>query len=543
MPGKYIIRDPLALHREGVIKSHGLTTWKDNIAVANYISETLKSSLGPRGMFKFVRDKFDESAVTKDGAIILEKMDLHHPVAKILREAAKTVEITVGDGTKTTIILIGELLKRAENLISHKIKVNKIIEGYMIAYNIALKKLQEIKKSFNVYDEKILRNLLSTLFHGRGLDDSKYISELATRSISVVLKKLNGKIVLDREAIKIVKKLGGSIMDSKIINGVVISSEFAHPSMPRILKNARIAVLNMALKIDEFRHLQPYKYYIDIKKPHHINRFLEEERNIVKTMIDKIISVGANVVICRKKIGKIAKQLLAEAGIIGISRLLNEEEFMSVARITGANVVSDIDDLREEDLGRAMTVREEKIGEERVTIIEGCSGHSGITLLLRGGSEKVLDEVEHTLKDSIRYVSSLLEEPAYLPGGGAVEEALAVTIRHESLTYRGKEQVAMHAFANSLETIPILLVRNSGCNALDIISELRSWHVNGQHKYGFDAFSGKVVDVLDSGIIESYKMKEQVLKTAFEVTTMLLRIDEVVDRRYAKRHEGELGGQ
>lgn len=543
MPGKFIIRDPLALHREGVIKSQGLTAWKDNISVANYLSETLKSCLGPRGMFKLVRDKFDETAVTKDGAIILEKMDLHHPVAKMLRETAKTVEMTVGDGTKTTIILIGELLRRAENLISHKIKVNKIIEGYMIAYNIALRKLREIKKTFNIYDEKTLRNLLLTLFYSRGLDYPSYISELATRSISVALKNQNGKIVIDRETIKIVKKLGGNITDSKIINGVIIDKKIAHPLMPRFVQNARIAVLNMALKIDEFRHLQPYKYQIDIREPHHISRFLEEERNIVKTMVEKIISVGANVVICRKKIGKIAKQLLAEAGIIGISRLLNEEEFMGVAKITGANVVSDLDDLREEDLGRATIVREEKIGEDTVTIIEGCSSKSGITLLLRGGSERILDEVEHTLRDSVRYVSSLLEEPAYLPGGGAVEEALAITIRHESLEYGGKEQIAMHAFANSLETIPRLLVQNSGYDALDIISELRSKHVNGQHNYGFDVFSGKVVDVLDSGIIESYKMKEQILKTAFEVTAMLLRIDEVVDRRYAKRHEGELGGQ
>lgn len=543
MSRRFIIRDPLALHREGVVKSRDIVTWKDNISVAEYISETLKPCLGPKGMLKIVTDKFGETAVTNDGAIILEKMDLHHPVAKVLREAAKTIENSVGDGTKTAIILAGELLKRAEGLVANKIKINKILEGYRHAYNIALTRLREMSSPLDVLDKKVIRNLTSTLFSSRGLEHATYLSELTSQLIFTVVKLKNGKIDFVRDAIRIVKKLGESVRDSRIIDGVIIDKKIAHPSMPRIVKNARIAVLNMALKIDEFKHLQPYKYQIEIREPQLVGQFLLEETEITREMVDKIRSVGANVVICRKKIGRIAKQLLAESGIVGISRLLNEEEFTTIAKITGANIVSDLNDLREADLGRAATVREEKIGEDRVVIIEGCGNYNGASLLLRAGTTRILDEIEHAVKDSLRYISSLFEEPFYLPGGGAVEEALSIAIRNESLNYTGKEQVAMHAFANSLETIPRLIVRNAGYDPTDVITELRSKHVNGHYRYGFDAYSGKIVDAFEHGIVESYKMKDQILKTSYEVATLLLRVDESIDRRYAKRHEGELGGQ
>lgn len=543
MPGRFIIRDPFALHREGVMKSRELVAWKDNISVAAYISEVIKPCLGPRGMYKLVSDKFGETAVTNDGAVILEKMELHHPVAKILRETAKTVESIIGDGTKTTVILIGELLKRAERLISHKVKVNKIIEGYLIAYNLALQRLREISISIDKIDDAILKKFILTLFNSRDLNDTNFLADLTMDALSYTLKKINGKYVLDRDSIRIVKKIGKRLRESKVIRGVVIDKNIVHLSMPRIVRDAKIAVLNMALKIDEFRHLQPYKYEINIRDPLHVEQFLEEEEKIVKDMVNKIISVGANVVICRKRIGKIAGQLLAEAGIIGIERLLKEEDFNAVAKITGANIVADLDDLKEEDLGRASIVREEKFGDKNAVVIDGCNNFKGATILLRAGLEDLLNEVEHVIKDAIRYISSILEEPAYVPAGGAVEEALAITIRNESTKYSGKEQLAMHAFANALENIPKVLISNAGYNPVDVIPELRSRHLNGEYYYGFNPFSGKVVNMIENSIIESYKAKEQILKTSFETSTLLLRIDEVVDRRYAKRHEGELGGQ
>lgn len=539
----FIIRDPFALHREGVVKSRGFFMWKDNIRVAKYVSESLKPCLGPKGMSKLVVDKFSETAVTSHGATILDKMDMHHPVAKLLKEASKTVDKAVGDGTKTTIILIGELLSRAEDLTTHKLEANKVIQGYSLAYNVALKHLREMGRPLDNLHVNTVKNLLANLFTSRGLAEPEHLTELAAQAILAAAKKKDGKITIDKEAIKIVKKIGGTLRDSRVLDGVVIDKGIAHPAMPRVVKDAKIAILNMALKLDEFRHLQPFKYHIDIKKPSHISQFLGEEAEIVRKIIDRVLSVGANVVICRKRIGDTAKHMLAEKGVLGVSRLLNEEEFTSVAKITGARIVADVEDLREEDLGRASLVREEKIGDSRVIIIEGCSNLGGATMLLRGVSEGALSEVEHVINDSIRYVSSLLENPAYVPGGGAVEAVLAMAVKDESRRYGGKEQEAMLAFANCLETIPSLLAANSGYDPLDILAALRAKHADGNHQYGVDAFSGKIADMFEANVVESYSVKEQVLKTSFETAAALLRIDELVDRRYAKRHRGEPGGE
>ncbi|MEM0482027.1 MAG: thermosome subunit alpha [Nitrososphaerota archaeon] len=543
MSKKFIIRDPFALYREGVLKSRGYAAWMSNIYVAAAVSDVLKPCFGPKGMSKLVIDKFSEGVVTSHGAEILEKLDLHHPVAKLLREASKTVDITVGDGTKTTVILIGELLKKAANLATRQLKINTIIKGYLIAYNTALKSLPKSSKALNGLDSNSIRGFVSTILTGRGLGNADYLSELVTQAITAAIRKDDGKRVLDRDSVKIVKKAGGSIMESRVVNGVIIEKGVAHPAMPRVIKNPKIAVLNMALKIDEFKHLQSFKYHIDINKPGSVGQFLREEEELVQSMVEKVLSVGASVVICRKKMGDIAKQLLAKAGVMGISRLLNEKEFTSVAKITGAKIVSSVEDITEEDLGRADLIREERIGTERVLVIEGCNSAGGVTVLLRGFSENVLNDIEHAFKDSITYISSSLEGPAYLPGGGAVEETLAIAIRREALGHVGKEQEAIMAYADALEAVPRLLAENSGHDPVEVLSELRAKHEIGENNYGFDPLSGKVCDTLKSGIVESYRMKEQVLKTTFETAVMLLRVDELVDRRYAKRHEGELGGE
>lgn len=539
----FIIRDPFALHREGVIKSRGYAVWRDNIRVAKYVSEYLKPCLGPKGMSKLVVDKFGETAVTSHGATILDKMDIHHPVAKLLKEASKTVDKTVGDGTKTTIILIGELLSKAESLTAQKLGASRIIQGYSLAYNVAMRRLKEIGKPLSTLEIERIKPFLTSLFISRGLSEAEYLAEIAARAIVASIKKSDGRQAIDKDAIRIVKKIGGTLRDSKVVDGVVINKGVAHPAMPRIVKDAKIAILNMALKIDEFRHLQPFKYHLEIREPNIIGQFLSKEVEIVKEIVDRILKVGANVVICRKRIGDVAKQLLAESGVMGVSRLLNEEEFMSVAKITGARIVADVEDLRAEDLGRASVVREEKIGDSTVITIEGCRNLGGATVLLRGASENVLNEAEHVIADTIRYVSSLLDNPAYLPGGGAVEAALANAINAEAASHGGKEQEAMTAFAKCLEAIPSLIAANSGHDPVDVLTELRAKHADGHHQYGVDPFSGKIVDMFEAGMIESYNVKAQILKTSFETAVALLRIDELVDRRYAKRHRGELGGQ
>ncbi len=543
MSRSYIIRDPLALHREGVYRSWGINTWKDNIHVAEHISEMLKPCLGPRGMYKLIINKFGDTVTTKDGAVILDKMDLHHPVGKILQDAAKTIEKTVGDGAKTAIIIIGELLRRAERLSDMKIKVSKIIEGYSIAYNIAIKQMEQNKIEVRNTQSDTLKKLFLTFLFSRNIDNAQHLAELTAEAFIHNVKTLDTRTFFERDNIVIAKKFGKSLNDSKLINGVIIDKGIAHPSMPRVVKNARIALLNLALKIDEFRHLQPYKYHIIIKDPKDLETFLETEEEIVGEMVRKIVAVGANVVICRKKINSTASHLLADNGVMAISRVLREEDFKAIAAITGARIVSSLDDLRVHDLGSADVVRVEKYGNEEVVVIEGCRGRSGYTILLRGESERLLGEAEHAIQDALRCMSRLVEKPALVAGGGAIEEELAIAIRNESLKYPGKEQIAMHAFANSIEKITQLLISNGGQDPHKVLSELRAKHLNGEHYYGFDQYSGRVANMIELSILEPYKVKEQVLKTAFETAVMLLRIDDVVDRRYAKRHAGELGGQ
>ncbi len=543
MSRSYIIRDPLALHREGVYRSRGINTWKDNIHVAEHISEMLKPCLGPRGMYKLIINKFGDTVVTKDGAVILDKMDLHHPVGKILRDSAKTIEKTVGDGAKTAVIIIGELLRRAERLSDMKIKVSKIIEGYSIAYNIALKQLEQNKIEIRNMQSDTLKKLFLTFLFSRNIDNAQHLAELTSEAFIHNIKTLDTRTFFEGDNIVITKKFGKSLDDSKLINGVIINKRIAHPSMPRVVKNAKIALLNLALKIDEFRHLQPYKYHITIKNPKDLETFLETEEEVVGEMVRKIVAVGANVVICRKKIDPTAGQLLADKGVMAIGRVLKEEDFKAIAAITGARIVSSLDDLRVDDLGSADVVRVEKYGDEEVVVIEGCKNRSGYTILLRGESERLLDEAEHAIQDALRCMSLLVEKPALVAGGGAIEEELAIVIRNESLKYPGKEQIAMHAFANSIEKITQLLISNGGQDPHKVLSELRAKHLNGESYYGFDQYSGRVANMIELSILEPYKVKEQVLKTAFETAVMLLRVDDVVDRRYAKRHAGELGGQ
>jgi len=536
----YIIRDPFLLHREGVRRSKGVNVFEANVDIAKMIADFLRSSLGPTGMSKLMMDKFGEMAVTSDGAKILEMMDMYHPTAKLLREAAKTVETVSGDGTKTTIILIGELVRRARGLVNHKVHVSSIIEGYRRAYQVALRRLRELSKPLALDDPMMIRRIIASMFIARGLSASaEHLSDLVVRAFQITAERRNGRIVFDGDLVKIVKKPGRSLLESELVRGVVINRRAAHPSMPKLIRNARVAVLDLALKIDPFRRLQPYKEEIVIQDARLVREFLKEERRMIEEMVKRIREVGAGAVFCRKRIGRFAGSLLAEAGILAAGRLLKEEDIALVARATGAKRVADLDDLKEEDLGWAELVEERKMGDERVIVIEG-GGSKVVTIILRASSPQQLDEAEHAVKDSLTVLASLAENPAYLPGGGATELALAIAVREESLKHGGREQVAMHAFANSLEVIPSLLARNCGADPIDVLTELRSKHVAGRHEFGVDARSGRVVDVYEAGIVDPAPVKEQVLKTAFEVASTILKIDDIVDVRYAKRHRGEL---
>ncbi|MCL7393608.1 MAG: thermosome subunit [Thaumarchaeota archaeon] len=536
----YIIRDPFLLHREGVLRSRGEKAREGNIEVAKTMAEFLRSSLGPMGMSKLMINKFGDTAVTRDGAVILDMMDIYHPIAKFLKEAAKSVESTVGDGTKTTIILVGELVKRAERLLQSRIQPGVIVSGYKKACEIALGHLKRLSKPFSINDPELMRRIIKNMIGTRGIEGAiDHLTNLIIKAINVVIEFRNGKAIIDRGLVHIIKKPGKDILESELIKGVVIDKRLAHPMMPKKVVNARIAVLDMALKVDPFKHLQPYKREIHISGNELVKRFIDEEDEIEKDFVRLIVSTGANVVVCRKRIGRVAKHEFAKAGVMAVERLLKDERIEPVVRATGAMRVANLQDLREGDLGHADLVEERKFGKDRMVVIEGGKASKVATILLRGDPHQA-DEAERAIKDAVAMISNLVNEPAYVPGGGAVEEALSIAVRNESLKYPGKEQIAMQAFANSLEVIPILLARNSGLDPTDIITELRAKHVGGMYEYGIDVFSKDIVNVIEAGLIEPLVVKEQVLKTCTEVASTIIRIDDVIDRRYAKRHRGEM---
>jgi chaperonin GroEL (HSP60 family) len=536
----YIIRDPFLLHREGVLRSRGEKAREGNIEVAKTMAEFLRSSLGPMGMSKLMINKFGDTAVTRDGAVILDMMDVYHPIAKFLKEAAKSVESTIGDGTKTTIILVGELVKRAERLLQSRIQPGVIVSGYKKACEIALGHLKRLSKPFSINDPELMRRIIKNMIGTRGIEGAiDHLTNLIIKAINVVIEFRNGKAIIDRGLVHIVKKPGKDILESELIKGVVIDKRLAHPMMPKKVVNARIAVLDMALKVDPFKHLQPYKREIHVSGNELVKRFIDEEDEIEKDFVRLIVSTGANVVVCRKRIGRVAKHEFAKAGVMAVERLLKDERIEPVVRATGAMRVANLQDLREGDLGHADLVEERKFGKDRMVVIEGGKASKVATILLRGDPHQA-DEAERAIKDAVAMISNLVNEPAYVPGGGAVEEALSIAVRNESLKYPGKEQIAMQAFANSLEVIPILLARNSGLDPTDIITELRAKHVGGMYEYGIDVFSKDIVNVIEAGLIEPLVVKEQVLKTCTEVASTIIRIDDVIDRRYAKRHRGEM---
>jgi len=538
----YIIRDPLLLHREGVRRSRGKEARRANILIVETLADILRPTLGPRGMNKLLVDKFGEMAVTNDGAVILDKMEIYHPTAKIFKEITKTIEKTVGDGTKTTVILIGELLKRARGMLEYGLHVGTIIKGYRMAYDLALKCLNRIAVAADFWDRNFLKKLAVNILATRNLGAAtEHLAKLVVDAVHSVAEQRSGKIIIDESNIQVVKKIGGSLTESQLVKGLVLNKKVAHEAMPKSIRNARIAVIDMALKIDKFRHLQPFKQEIVLKDYSMVKSFLEKEEKIVSEMVEKILSVGANVVFCRKRIGKTAKSMLAKAGVLAVERLLKQEDIDMVAKATGAARVADLDDLRKEDLGIAALVEERKFGEDKMVVIEGSKNAKMVSIILRGGLEKQLDEAERAVQDVIRSLIAYAEKPLCVPGGGGTEEALAIAVRKEAMKCPTKEQVPMYAFANALESIPKLLATNSGLDPVEILTELRAKHFQGENVYGVDSTERRVVNVIETGLIEPLAVKEQVLKTCVEVASMILRIDDIIDRRYAKKHRGELG--
>ncbi len=530
---------PVILLKEGTKEARGREALKNNLTAAKLVAELVRTSLGPRGMDKMLVDSLGDVTITNDGAVMLKEMDVQHPAAKMMVEIAKATDNEVGDGTTSVVVLAGELLSQAEDLINKDVHPTVIVDGYRRAGEQALKFLREMAIKIDPDDREWLLKVAKVAM------SSKIVSpdalELANLVVDAVLtvadKKPDGTYKVDVDAIKLEKKPGGSITDTRLIRGVAIDKEVVHAGMPKRVENARIALLNCPLEIEK----PEFDAKINITSPEQMKAFLDEEAKMLKEMVDKIASVGANVVLCQKGIDDVAQHYLARAKILAVRRVkLSDME--KLARATGAKIVSNVDSLTSEDLGYADLVEERKIEEDKWVFIEGCKNPKSVTIFIRGGSQRVVDEAERSLRDAIMVTKDVLEKPYVVVGGGATEAELAMKLESWAQTLTGREQLSAMNFAKALERIPITLAENGGMDPIDIQVELRSKHSEGGKWYGIDFSKNGVGDLYEKEVFEPLSVKEQIIKAATEAACMILRIDDVIAASKLKEPSGGKGG-
>jgi archaeal chaperonin len=516
---------PVLILPEGAIRTTGKDAQRNNIAAAKAVADAIRSVLGPKGMDKMLVDSIGDIVITNDGVTILEEMEIEHPAAKMMVEVAKTQNEEVGDGTTTAVIIAGELLKNAEALLDQNIHPTVISRGYKLAMEEALKILNEISKPISIDDKETLKKIAITALSGKSVEKgSPKLAELVVEAVTTVAEKKDGKIIVDRDNIKREKKHGGNAEDTTLVRGIVIDKEVVHPAMPKKVENAKIALLDVALEIKETET----DAEIRITSPEQMQAFIEQEHKMLKDMVDKIVKTGANVVICQKGIDDIAQHYLAKKGILACRRA-KKSDLEALAKATGGKIVSNLEDLSEKDLGHANLVEERKVGGEAMTFIEGCKDPKAVTILVRGSTEHVVDEVDRSIEDAIGAVASAIEVGRIVPGAGAPEAEVAKRLRKFSEKFSGREQLAIRAFADALEIVPKTLAENAGFDPIDILVALRSKHEEKDGiSFGVDVFNGKIADAYEMGVVEPLKIKTQAIESAAEAAEMILRIDDVI---------------
>jgi len=515
---------PVVLLKEGASQTKGREAQKNNISAAKIIAEIVHTSLGPRGMDKMLVDSLGDVTITNDGATILKEIDVQHPAAKMLVEISKSTDNEVGDGTTSVVVLAGALLELAEPLLQQNVHPTIIVDGYKKAGNMSKQYLKELSEQVALNDKATLLKIAKTSMQTKLVRrDSDKLADLIVQSALAVSVKDGDAYTMDIDDIKVEKKAGGSISDTSIIQGVVLDKEIVHSGMPKKVINSKIALINTALEIEKTET----DAKINITSPEQMKSFLDEESKMLKDMVDKIVGSGATVVFCQKGIDDTSQHYLAKAGILAVRRI-KESDLSKLAKATGARIVTNITDLSEKDLGSASLVEERKIEEDRWVFVEDCKNPKSVTLLLRAGSQRVVDEVERAIHDSIMVVKDVMELPAIVAGGGAPETFVATKIRGWSKSLEGREQLAAEKFAEALESIPLSLSENAGMDPIDTLTALRSKQMNGDKWTGIDVMKGKVVDMKSSDILEPLSVKNQIVSAATEVACMILRIDDVI---------------
>jgi thermosome len=528
---------PVVLLKEGGTETKGREAQKNNIAAAKIIAEIVHSSLGPRGMDKMLVDSLGDVTITNDGATILKEIDVQHPAAKMLVEISKTTDNEVGDGTTSAVILAGALLSQAESLVDSDVHPTIIVDGYRKAAKKAKEYLEEIAETITANDKTILNKIAKTSMQTKLVrKDSDQLADIIVKSVLAVAERDGESFQVDIDDIKVEKKAGGSIKDSTIIQGIVLDKEIVHGGMPRSISGAKIALINTALEISKTET----DAKINISNPQQLKAFLDEEHKMLKTMVDKVIGSGANVVLCQKGLDDMAQHYLAKAGIIAVRRI-KESDLTKLAAATGARIVTNLDDLFEKDLGAAEIVEERKIEDDKWVFVEGCKNPKSVTLLLRAGSQRVVDEVERSVHDALMVVKDVILKPQIVAGGGAPETYAATKIRGWAKSLEGREQLAAEKFADALEEIPITLAENTGMDPIDTLTLLRSKQQKGEKWTGIDVMKSKVSNMKSSDIIEPLAVKLQIISAAAEAACMILRIDDVIATQ--KSAGGPPGGE
>jgi thermosome len=515
---------PILVLPEGTIRQTGKDAQRRNIAAAKAIADAVRTTLGPRGMDKMLISSIGDVVITNDGATILDEMEIEHPAAKMMVEIAKTQEEEVGDGTTTAVVIAGELLKKAEELLDQNIHPITIAKGFRVASQKALEILEEIGMEVDINDEKTLEKIAMTAMTGKSGETAKEsLAKIAVQAVKTVVDKKNGKWVIDKEDIKIEKKHGGSLDDTKLIKGIVIDKEVAHPSMPKSVKNAKILLVDSALEIKSTET----EAKIQISSPEQMQSFLEQEAKMLKDIAEKVIKTKCNVVFCQKGIDDVVQHYLAKKNIMAVRRV-KESDMQKLAKATGAKIVSNLDEATEEDLGFAGLVEERKLAGEEMIFVEECKNPKSVSILIRGGTEHVVDEAKRAMEDAVLGIISTIELGKFVVGGGTTEIEVALRLREYAQSVGGREQLAISKFAEALEIIPKTLAESAGMDPVDVIVELISLHGKGKKNYGVDVIHGKISDMLELGVIEPLKIKTQAIKSASEAAEMLLRIDDVI---------------
>jgi len=515
---------PVLVLKESALQQKGRDAQKNNIAAAKMVAELVKTSLGPRGLDKMLVDSLGDVTITNDGATILKEIDAQHPAAKMMVEISKTIDTEVGDGTTSSVVFAGALLEKAEKLLEKDVHSTVIIDGYQAASEKALELLAKLAKTVKPDDRESLIKIAKTSMQSKLVsEDSAPLSKLVVDSILKIAEKDGDKYSVDLDNLKVEKKAGGSMDDTVLINGIVLDKEIVHSGMPTKVEEAKIALVNAALEVEKTE----MSAEIRISDPTQMQQFLEEENKMLKSMVDKIHDIGANVLICQKGIDDISQHYLSKHGITAVRRV-KESDMTKLAKATGGRITTNLDDISTNDLGFAEIVQQKKVESDKWVFIEGCKNPRSVTILIRGGSQRVVDEADRSIHDALMVVKDVVEKPSIVAGGGSPEAYLATELNEWAGSAEGREQLAIKQYAEAFESIPLTISENAGMDPIDSLITLRANQSNGKQTVGINAREGKIGNMFSLDIVEPLAVKEQIIKSATEAACMILRIDDVI---------------